>query len=307
MGDLKVSVTIPTDEKGMMGRECLECEQYFKLKPGTGLPTDHCHCPYCDYEGKSDTFWTKSQIEYARSIALKQGYEQIVRPMLDNFYDSFKSLERETRNSFIQIKVKRGKNDIDFPVEYYTEEELETQLVCDSCGLEFAVYGIFSKCPDCKELNAFLVFNKSLEIVKNQLGIFSKPDIPNEIRELSLNNILRSAIAIFDALGKELRKRKPNLYPARPRNLFQNLSVLDEKLNNRISDQHSNFPDLLKYFQLRHVFEHNLGVIDDDFVKKVPQYKHFLGRKFKLETDELHSFLNMMDELGEIVKRDFEK
>src|SRR5690554_5791879 len=133
MGDLNVSVTIPLDENGMMGRECLECEQYFKLKPGTGLETDHCHCPYCDYEGNADTFWTQAQLEYARSIAMQQAFNKIVKPQLDKLTNSFKQLERNSRNSLIQFKVKTTGNNYRFPIKYYSESELETNLTCDNC------------------------------------------------------------------------------------------------------------------------------------------------------------------------------
>lgn len=90
MGDLNISVTIPLDENGMIGRECLECKQYFKLKPGTGLETDYSHCPYCDYEGNADTFWTQAQLEYAQSIAMQQALNEFVKPEMDKLMNSFK-------------------------------------------------------------------------------------------------------------------------------------------------------------------------------------------------------------------------
>jgi hypothetical protein len=35
-----VNVSIPTDEAGLLGRECpvSDCLGYFKVKPGTGIP-----------------------------------------------------------------------------------------------------------------------------------------------------------------------------------------------------------------------------------------------------------------------------
>lgn len=71
----RINVPIPTDETGMVGRECpnAECEGYFKLQPGTGLTGDDldCVCPYCGHRGKPDQFWTKEQIEYAKSYAFR--------------------------------------------------------------------------------------------------------------------------------------------------------------------------------------------------------------------------------------------
>jgi len=305
MGDLKISINIPLDENGMLGRECLECEQYFKLKPGTGLKTDHCHCPYCEYEGKSDTFWTQAQLEYARSIAMQQAFNKILKPQLDKLTNSFKQLERSSRNSLIQFKVKTTGHNFRFPIKYYTEKELETNLTCDNCGLEFAIYGVFSNCPDCNETNAFLIYEKSLEVIKKKLDIFSKPEIPEDILEISLSSILTTGISAFDGLGKELRKKKPDHYPSKPQNLFQNLYVLNEKMDNFISDRHSDFNSLIKYFQIRHIFEHNMGVVDSDCVKKVPELNYLIGRKYKLTNSELGRFIELMTELGDVIKENY--
>lgn len=305
MGDLKVSVTIPLDENGMMGRECLECEQYFKLKPGTGLETDHCHCPYCDYEGNADTFWTQAQLEYARSIAMQQAFNKIVKPQLDKLTKSFKQLEQKSKNSLIQFKVKTTGNNYRFPIKYYSESELETNLTCDNCGLEFAIYGVFSNCPDCNKTNAFLIYEKSLEVIRKKLIIFSKPEIPEDIIDISLISILTSAISVFDGLGKELRNKKPNHYPSKPKNLFQNLYVLNQKLDNLIADKHSDFNKLIKYFQIRHVFEHNMGVIDSDCISRIPELSNLKGRRYKLSISELEEFILLMSELGAVIKNNY--
>lgn len=302
---ITISVNFPTDKDGTVGRECLECKKYFKIKPGTGLPTDYCHCPYCDYEGKSDTFLTQDQITYAESIAYKKVYQQIIKPTLIKLTDSFKELESSTRNSLIKIKVTTNESGFDFPTKYYTEKELETVVICDNCGLEFAIYGVFSRCPDCKEFNAFLMFEKSLETTQKLLLILLKPDLATDIKEQTYGFILSSSIAAFDGLGKELRLRNPNIYPPAPKNLFQNITLLDQKLNNLISTKHSNFRLLLKLFQVRHLYEHNMGVIDNDFITKLPEYSENLGMKYILTQNELNNFIVWMRELGEIIKEHF--
>jgi hypothetical protein len=117
--------------------------------------------------------------------------------------------------------------------------------------------------------------------------------------------ILSSSVASFDALGKELRLKNPSIYPQDPKNLFQNILLLNQKLNNLISSKHSNFSQLLKLFQVKHLYEHNLGVIDNDFITKLPEYRKNLGRKYILTQDELNNFIILMRELGEIVKVHF--
>jgi len=304
--NIQISINIPLDDEGMIGRECLKCKRYFKLKPGTGLPTDYCHCPYCEYEGKSDTFWTPAQIEYAESIAMNEALNRIINPSLKKLEKTFKDLERSSRNSLIQFKVKISGGDFSVPVKFYKEKELETTVTCNNCGLVFSIFGVFARCPDCKNINAFLIYEKSLESIEKQLEIVKKPDIPNEIRENSLIFILSSCVSTFDALGKELRQKKPNLYPKKPKNLFQNLYVLNQGIDGYIEKKHPDFEFLLKLFQVRHIYEHNLGVIDGDFVKKLPYFKTNLGKKYKLHENEIATFISYMKELGKIIKEHFE-
>lgn len=303
MGNIEISVSIPLDESGMVGRECLECEQYFKVKPGTGLDTDHCYCPYCEYEGNDDTFYTKAQIEYVRSVALQKAFDTIVNPELNKLEDAFKRLERETRNTILPMRVEIKRDNYTYPIKEYTEEELETNVICDNCSLEFSIYGVFSHCPDCNKSNAFIVYNKSLEVLQKTLNIYSKNEMPAEVLDSSLSSILSSAIAVFDGLGKELRKLEPSKYPKRPRNLFQNLYELNKSIDDFISLNHSDFKTLHMLFQVRHIFEHNMGVVDKACIEKVPSLSHMLNRKYKLSITQMNEFIAMMYELGEIVKQ----
>ena len=57
------------------------------------------------------------------------------------------------------------------PIHNYVEEQLETEVICDQCGLEFAVYGVFASCPDCGQLNALKVLLSSLETAKKKLAL----------------------------------------------------------------------------------------------------------------------------------------
>jgi hypothetical protein len=166
---------------------------------------------------------------------------------------------------------------------------------------------VFARCPDCNEFNAFQIFDKSIEVTEKQLEIFCKPEIPIDLKAQSLSSILSSCISAFDGLGKELRKRKPTLYPDKPKNLFQNLYALNEHLGNVISDKHSNYPLLMKLFQVRHLYEHNMGVVDGDFIKKLPKYSNLLGRKCVLDETELRNFIVCIKELGQIIKLDFKR
>jgi hypothetical protein len=300
--DFDVSVDIPVDEEGMLGRECLECEEYFKIKPGTGLDTTYCHCPYCDYEGEGDTFWTPEQIEYAQSIALNQVIDKHISPVFEKLRKSFRDLERKTRGGIVEFKFRESNAKLNLPVKYYSEIELETTVTCDNCGLVFSVFGVFARCPDCTAINAFTVFEKSLLVVQKKLDLLHNPEVPEALRTGSMKYFLSEAISVFDGLGKELQNKYPEIFPPNVRNLFQKLDVLDEKMNREISNNHKNFNQLFKMFQVRHLYEHSMGVIDDDFTRKIPHLVSLKGKKYNLTYTEVRGFLSDVEWLGHIIQ-----
>jgi Zn ribbon nucleic-acid-binding protein len=166
MDNIKIDIPVLTDNNGFVGRECPECEKYFKVKFGTGLETEICICPYCQHENNHDHFYTQEQLKYIESYVKKYAFEQILKPELKKLDKSFKDLERSTKHSLLQFKVKSNISNISYQIDYYQEQELETSLTCDSCGLDFSIFGVFATCPDCGELSAITVFNKSIEVIK---------------------------------------------------------------------------------------------------------------------------------------------
>lgn len=105
-----ISIPIPTDENAFTGRECPQpdCEGYFKIELGTGLKGEGlpCHCPYCGHTAGQDHFWTKEQIEYAKSVAM--------RKITDALHKDLKKLEfdHKPQGAFgigISMKVKPGR------------------------------------------------------------------------------------------------------------------------------------------------------------------------------------------------------
>jgi len=305
-----INVQLPTDEKGMIGRACPkpECGEYFKLKPGTGLQTPECICPYCRYKGQFWEVHTKQQIEYARSVAVKE----FIEPELRGLHRSLRNLERSTRGGFVQIKVKT--TGFSFPLKLYQEQELETHVTCASCGLEFAVYGVFAGCPDCGQLNAAVVLSRSIEVALKRLALLeSIEDTDRGLQEGILSDALSGGVSSFDAFGKALRNANKRLLPERPRNLFQNLAALSNALTEGVGKSLSDVVGedaerlMNKMFQVRHIYEHNMGVVDDDFVQRIPDYSYLKGRKYPLEREEVAALLNTLLESGLKIQKALEE
>jgi hypothetical protein len=305
MEERTISVSMPTDEQGLVGRECPSCGMYFKLKSGTGLPTTQCSCPYCGYRDECNDFMTQDQQEYLTSIAARE----FLAPLLRDFADDLKRLETPS-NGFIQLKISATVPD--FPIQFYQEKILETNVTCDTCGLAFSIYGVFSNCPDCGKLNARVIYDKSLDASNGKLVLSGDNTIDEHVRADLIKDALTGTVSAFDALGKALRA-KHTAIPAKPNNLFQNFLALDKALATLTGKNISQFLTpadsdfLFLMFRVRHIYEHNAGVVDSDFVKKQPAYAHLLGRKYLLKKDDVSTFIVLMRQLGDAIYSEFEK
>ena len=292
--------SLKTDEQGLLGRECPDCERYFKMKIVGELPDTECICPYCEHRDSHSRFFTKDQQKYVESIVNRD----VVQPLFRKLEQSVRRLEQSTRGSFLQIKVKTS--GLDFSLKHYQERDLETHVACDSCGLEFAIYGVFASCPQCGRLNALTILRKSIEVARKKLLVFDRQD-PAEVDVKSgmLADVLSDAVSSFDAFGKALRLRYPGVFPDQPRNLFQNLLALSGSLESRLGSSlramigNEQYDLMALLFQVRHLNEHNMGVVDEDFVRKVKGSGHLLGKKHPLERNEIERVLGIVQEATE--------
>ncbi|MFA5839867.1 MAG: hypothetical protein WC890_04330 [Candidatus Margulisiibacteriota bacterium] len=300
--DITVKVNFPTDENGLVGRECPKCDKYFKVKNGTGLSTSNCICPYCEYSADSSQFRTKEQEQYIKSVAAREAFGYVRR----EFEKIFKNSNYSNGNGLIRITY--SSKNISVPLKSYQEKELETLVTCDSCGLVFAIYGVFGNCPDCGKLNALLMFMKSIEVAHKRLRLIDSLDSSNdEMKCALLEDALSGGVSAFDAFGKVLWAKYMGCSSCKVKNLFQNLellskelvSICDKSLMNIIGQDDLHV--LTKMFQLRHVFEHNMGVIDDCFIKKVPELSHLHGRKYLLKKEEIEGFLNVLSKASPLI------
>jgi hypothetical protein len=157
-------------------------------------------------------------------------------------------------------------------------------------------------------MNAHSVFRQSLAAARKRLVLYGETD-DVELREALLTDILKSAVGAFDAVGKELRRRSPGTLPEKTPNLFQNLEALNKALQKycgrclRAELGDDSYDELFRMFQVRHIYEHNLGVVDEQFIQKVPQSKATVGRMYHLDRQAVERFLDLLGQAFEATAR----
>jgi hypothetical protein len=301
----QLSISIPKDSEGFLGRECPQegCEGYFKIKPGTGLLGDDlpCHCPYCGHEDSQDHFWTKDQVEYVNSIALRDVANAIHRDL--------KSLEFEhkPRGAFgigISMKLMPGSP---VPIRHYREKDLETKITCDQCTLEYAVYGVFGYCPDCAAHNSLLILQKNLDLTRKQLALAEKLDEP-ALRQHLFEDALENCVSAFDGFAREACRIRADKSsdPAKCVSLsFQNLPRAGAKLQSLfgIDLAPSVPPDIWSVahtaFMQRHLLAHKAGVVDQQFLDETGQSRSLLGRRLNIAASEVHQLADAVMTIGQ--------
>ena len=304
-----VKVSVPTDSEGYLGRECpqSDCEGYFKIKPGTGLtgPGLTCTCPYCGHTGSPDQFWTRDQVEYAKSVAFRQVSQALTKDL--------KSLEfnHRPRGSFgigLSLKVKAGSLP---PLRRYREQALETALSCAACTLEYAVFGVFAHCPDCRVHNSLQILGRNVELVRKQVTLaLSLED--DELQRHLLEDALENCVSSFDGFGRECcRVRALHSTDAArcSKATFQNIAKADYTLRQLFGiDLRSNidsaeWQQAHRAFMRRHVITHRAGVVDQQYLTETGDSPALLGRKVPVESAEILGAAAVVLKIGEAMVR----
>jgi hypothetical protein len=197
-----------------------------KITPGTGLKGADlpCHCPYRGYTGSHKRFFTPEQIEYAKSVVMRQ--------VSDRLTSALKKLEfdHKPRGAFgigMSLKVKPGQRP---PIQQYRERKLETEIVCTNCDLHYAVYGVFGFCPDCGQHNSLQILETNLSIVGKMLDMVEAA--PPDLAAKLIENALEDCVSAFDGFGREVCRLYMSKSPdARlDRWTFQNLETVRSNL-----------------------------------------------------------------------------
>ena len=295
MSTVTYSVSIDPDEEGYIGRECPECEKYFKVVPGTGIVGEGdipCTCPYCGTQAPSDHFWTQAQIEYAQSVAFSH--------LVGEFTKSLKRLERKPDpRAFLSIGIKvEGKP---VPIAYYREVDLEQRLTCGNCTLQYAIYGVFGYCPDCGSHNSLQILLNNLRLVDQVLALAETADA--EIGRKLIESALADCIAAFDGFCREVatvnsdRAAKPKKAASLS---FQNITAAAEavealfgvKMSEPLTD--SEWEQLNRCFQKRHLLSHRMGVADQKYVERSGDDPGLIGRRVSITADEVEQLASSL-------------
>lgn len=305
-GKYEFGVTIPTNEEGRFARECPneECSpSYFKVKGGTGITggQEKAYCPYCRKEAEPDSFTTKDQIRYTEDTVYSEahrGLDGYIKRSLGFNYAGKRQMDSGL------FKINMSIDSLKIPaVAKPNEEELQRVVVCPHCGLDHAVYGLATWCPDCGQDIFMTHVHAEFEVIKSMLNDVErrKKDLGIRVAVKDLENCLEDSVSIFEAvlkaiLTRRLRKdgkseKDINGILKKVQNGFQNpkhaRELITEYLQQSLFDNVAVEERLGQIFEKRHPITHNLGVADKKYIRR-SLLSEKEGQEIRVTKDEVN-------------------
>jgi hypothetical protein len=288
---------MPIDDSGFLGRECPTCQRYFKLMPGTGIQgSELCHCPYCGHEGGADQFFTKDQIEFAKSVALQYAHGEI-----------WKMLKRHEgplgrQDGFIKLSIKVT-GDSPPPLFEYRERDLETELTCTGCTLRYTIYGVFAFCPDCGQHNSPQILNKNLETIERMLNLADQHE--RQLRLYIIEDALENAVSAFDGFGREfVRILSRTASGTSTTYSFQNIvAARDRLIREHGIDMAAGllsveWESVIRGFQKRHLLAHCMSIVDDRYLAATHDPGAQKGTKVSIDKEEVQQVMGALRKIA---------
>lgn len=266
---LSFKISIPSKD-GFVGRECNNsiCKRYFKIHQES--LKDDMYCPYCGELFNKNELWTQDQLSFARAQVVEEGTAHIMGKMDEIFKDAF----RNTKNVIYKSSGSYQKKYIAPPAE----KKMDVEIRCSNCKAGFQVYGTFGYCPCCRYDN-ILIYDTNITIILEEIDSASD-------KSRALRHAYNDLVSTFEDFCKK-KNTTGKAYN------FQNLdsaaqffkTVSGKNLLENISNSETEI--IKRFFQKRHVYQHNHGIIDQKYISIVPADTALLNTMAILDLNEL--------------------
>jgi predicted RNA-binding Zn-ribbon protein involved in translation (DUF1610 family) len=308
------AVEIAADGKGYIDKQCPrdDCEFLFKIFEADWKtkPDDaHIHCPMCGESASANQWFTKAQVEHAKSeaVAVFQGkLNQAMRQDAQSF-------NSKRSNSFVQMSMSvHGGHTRTYSVPASASAEMQLEIECSECISHFSVIGSAYFCPSCGKSSVLRCFEDSIRkmrVKKANVGIvraaITEAGDPDGA-EMTVRSMMESCLA--DGVTA-LQRFCEGLFPHDkvtkiPRNVFQRLDqgshlwqqVIGKGYDEFLTTEERSHLQLL--FQRRHLFAHQEGLVDDEYVERSGDTAYKPGQRIVVTERDVDAFADILLKLA---------
>lgn len=309
---IKYKYTIEADEEGYIDKECPNEDCLFQFKINSEDWTNICkneaiYCPKCGKSATSDKWFTTEQIEEARMRSLSNINARIGRALSKDAIQ----FNNSQKNSFIKLNMKvSGFNKCESFLPISCKDIVQQKIVCEHCGTRYAVVGSAFYCPACGTNSASQTFNEFIKTTYSKLNnidtirsaIENKDNAERIIRAL-LESIPNDLVESLQCLSEAVYNKLPNKKVLK-KNVFQRINDSDKLWKEAVNQSFENwlsqdeFEKFKIYYQKRHLFAHNNGIVDKEYLLKTNDKNYNVGERIVINTKDALEFTKLVEKVG---------
>lgn len=311
---MDIKISFEADEKGYYDRECPNenCRYVFKILMDDWIDKvseDEVHCPMCGIVAHSESWYTQEQIDAIQEIAA-DFVASYAQDELDKVFREFESSNRNNKYFRVQYTPEKRVSFANNPIGQ--REEWEQDITCEECGTRYSVIGSAFFCPCCGNNSAKNCHEESLDTIKKMID--SLPEMESTLTALHgkdkavtmCRNMLESTIgdivSAFQKFAAVVYSEQSGV-DARVNDfqIVEKGSTLFQKscgkgYENWLSAKEINTLD--RFFQQRHVLEHNNGIVDQMYIDKTKDASYNVGQRLVVKDEDVLQFLSIVQKLG---------
>lgn len=308
------SMSIRPDKDGYIDKECHKegCHSKFKVNVDDwkNLFRDEAvYCPFCGRSAPSDEWFTTEQRRQLEQQALKK-----VRSDLNKALQAdVKSFNKEwDHNGFISMSMSFNGDTSFVSIPAKSLEEMQQKNQCDKCGARYAVIGSAFYCPCCGKNSAKQTFYNTIMTIEAKINHL--PEIKVGIAKSSKDDAERICSSMQRSCITELVVAIQVLcecvYPTlkgaivTKENAFQRLDESDTLWKNVCGYGYSDWLSadeyvlMKKYYQQRHVLQHNDGIVDQKYIDKSNDINYQVGQRLIINANDVLTFAEIVKKVG---------
>lgn len=284
-----------------------------KVEQWDALPDDTIvTCPYCGHQPTDlSEFMTPQQNQRVQS-AMEALAEQYVHHTIQEAFSSFSTYGRRPGRAGIEIKVSHDPPPPARSLVTYVEQQVRRTITCATCGTVYAVYGATAFCPTCGPRAAADTVLEAIERGRRSLGL--EDVLPDEMREQAradgvfdktAEDAIKEVVTLFEVFARDqFRVRVPRheeIVKQQGRGVFQRLENVDGLFEKHTGAAISSlvptalWSRLQIVFQQRHVLVHKQGIVDEQYVQRVPFARHRAGQRLVLNRVDAEQALDALE------------
>jgi len=314
---VQISVEIPVDEEGYLDRRCphKQCNQDFKVLIDDWkekVSDERGYCPLCGHYEDSGKWATPEQQKYLSDYATNY-----VMGKLNKAFDGDvrKFNRSQPRNGWITMKMEYKPDTPKIIVPYDVAELMQQKFSCEKCQCHYSSIGASFFCPACGHNSIERDFRHavesvekildSLEHIKATLIEHQDKDVAintiRQILETSMGKLTGAFQRLMEALFNKLPQAKQ--ISQRP-NVFQNLEESSELWQKagckRYEDilESTQWNDLERLFQQRHLLLHCDGIVDQRYIDKSGDTSYKPGQKIIISRKSVQTLADIIKNLS---------